>query len=177
MKRTHMLTGQYGNSVLATQGVGSHLCYVKGNTKVVSISPTGVRIETDTHHNVISVYPLGRPGTYLALDDRPGYSIIDGSTGSLFKGSSSSFPLLNNTHVSPMGNYLVGIEQKSQRLVAYQIRKTSLEKLCFETVSYPIGFNLASVTDTGHIIISNPCLLYTSPSPQDRQKSRMPSSA
>ena len=26
-------------------------------------------------------------------------------------------------------------------------------------------------------ILSNPCLLYTSPSPRDRQKSRMPSSA
>ena len=27
------------------------------------------------------------------------------------------------------------------------------------------------------ICITNPCLLYTSPSPRDRQKSRMPSSA
>ena len=28
-----------------------------------------------------------------------------------------------------------------------------------------------------HTILSNTCLLYTSPSPRDRQKSRMPSSA
>ena len=29
----------------------------------------------------------------------------------------------------------------------------------------------------GEILIENHCLLYTSPSPRDRQKSRMPSSA
>ena len=32
-------------------------------------------------------------------------------------------------------------------------------------------------TCTPEQIIKNPCLLYTSPSPRDRQKSRMPSSA
>ena len=31
--------------------------------------------------------------------------------------------------------------------------------------------------DSGTIDIANTCLLYTSPSPRDRQKSRMPSSA
>ena len=29
----------------------------------------------------------------------------------------------------------------------------------------------------GHVLLPNTCLLYTSPSPRDRQKSRMPSSA
>ena len=46
---------------------------------------------------------------------------------------------------------------------------------------------MSGVTDTasfqmeaseeGFAILSNDCLLYTSPSPRDRQKSRMPSSA
>ena len=31
--------------------------------------------------------------------------------------------------------------------------------------------------DLGGVEVGNPCLLYTSPSPRDRQKSRMPSSA
>ena len=35
----------------------------------------------------------------------------------------------------------------------------------------------ASGTSDGRGTIPNPCLLYTSPSPRDRQKSRMPSSA
>ena len=34
-----------------------------------------------------------------------------------------------------------------------------------------------AVHDLSLIHISEPCLLYTSPSPRDRQKSRMPSSA
>ena len=35
----------------------------------------------------------------------------------------------------------------------------------------------ARLTQHGHTIQSMACLLYTSPSPRDRQKSRMPSSA
>ena len=37
------------------------------------------------------------------------------------------------------------------------------------------SFNVSSVTDDSGTV--NTCLLYTSPSPRDRQKSRMPSSA
>ena len=36
---------------------------------------------------------------------------------------------------------------------------------------------LQSALDVGHLDKNKPCLLYTSPSPRDRQKSRMPSSA
>ena len=43
------------------------------------------------------------------------------------------------------------------------------------------GFDFLSISDHFHPWISrqgnSPCLLYTSPSPRDRQKSRMPSSA
>ena len=35
----------------------------------------------------------------------------------------------------------------------------------------------ATILDIGQADIHNTCLLYTSPSPRDRQKSRMPSSA
>ena len=34
-----------------------------------------------------------------------------------------------------------------------------------------------NVTQTSQVVLTTPCLLYTSPSPRDRQKSRMPSSA
>ena len=42
------------------------------------------------------------------------------------------------------------------------------------TYDVPTG---SAPTDTPIVIAPNPCLLYTSPSPRDRQKSRMPSSA
>ena len=41
----------------------------------------------------------------------------------------------------------------------------------------PITDKAASVVATSRNAIHNICLLYTSPSPRDRQKSRMPSSA
>ena len=42
------------------------------------------------------------------------------------------------------------------------------------TIRFQIGSSYFSSTDT---LTNNSCLLYTSPSPRDRQKSRMPSSA
>ena len=55
------------------------------------------------------------------------------------------------------------------------------------TVAISDSFNVSSITDenTGRYFVNfttdfdntNYCLLYTSPSPRDRQKSRMPSSA
>ena len=39
------------------------------------------------------------------------------------------------------------------------------------------GLNLWTVTQETKAVSSGTCLLYTSPSPRDRQKSRMPSSA
>ena len=40
-----------------------------------------------------------------------------------------------------------------------------------------VEFKLVIVRTTGDVVLDKPCLLYTSPSPRDRQKSRMPSSA
>ena len=59
-------------------------------------------------------------------------------------------------------------------------RKTNMPKKVFlatnisEILSGPI---LVKYKDPGCPTISYTCLLYTSPSPRDRQKSRMPSSA
>ena len=36
---------------------------------------------------------------------------------------------------------------------------------------------IGMITEDPYSVVNNPCLLYTSPSPRDRQKSRMPSSA
>ena len=58
------------------------------------------------------------------------------------------------------------------------------ENGCTETVEVEVDFNTISVIDPlAFNMFPNPsngditCLLYTSPSPRDRQKSRMPSSA
>ena len=57
----------------------------------------------------------------------------------------------------------------------------SLEILEVEYSCSPGGIDLFEVYDKTDIPLSVPiyetCLLYTSPSPRDRQKSRMPSSA
>ena len=49
----------------------------------------------------------------------------------------------------------------------------TVAKLVFENLIKEIEKRLTYMTDKG----GNCCLLYTSPSPRDRQKSRMPSSA
>ena len=59
------------------------------------------------------------------------------------------------------------------------------KKVILKTVLFSLGFSLvfisfgATASLIGNILLenSNTCLLYTSPSPRDRQKSRMPSSA
>ena len=54
-----------------------------------------------------------------------------------------------------------------------------LQKLC-QAENVPLNFEMAAVKDMVEIakrIKPQACLLYTSPSPRDRQKSRMPSSA
>ena len=50
--------------------------------------------------------------------------------------------------------------------------KSDLEKLLSDN-----SFNIVKTEDIGRRQLAYTCLLYTSPSPRDRQKSRMPSSA
>ena len=48
---------------------------------------------------------------------------------------------------------------------------------CLEILSQRIRHSMLSLRITCAVPVFYPCLLYTSPSPRDRQKSRMPSSA
>ena len=45
------------------------------------------------------------------------------------------------------------------------------------TARYGVRFQIVAVSDLMKGSLYNPCLLYTSPSPRDRTRSRMPSSA
>ena len=62
----------------------------------------------------------------------------------------------------------------------FAIAETSFEAMRKENASQSIlvsGESGAGKTETAKQIMHYLCLLYTSPSPRDRQKSRMPSSA
>ena len=54
---------------------------------------------------------------------------------------------------------------------------TEVASLTFERLGMCRGKELALSRDTADATGDTSCLLYTSPSPRDRQKSRMPSSA
>ena len=54
-----------------------------------------------------------------------------------------------------------------------QLEEATFEKYKFKQELDTLSRSLSETKDTLH----NTCLLYTSPSPRDRQKSRMPSSA
>ena len=63
---------------------------------------------------------------------------------------------------------------------AMVVRATSWEAFIGNQESgYDVGFAQTSITEERKKVFdfTTPCLLYTSPSPRDRQKSRMPSSA
>ena len=74
-------------------------------------------------------------------------------------------------------NYLSGIETVKKLVDEF-------DKLSNQICTVGMGIPGFSSNDTGLVTNANsmwlndkPCLLYTSPSPRDRQKSRMPSSA
>ena len=58
--------------------------------------------------------------------------------------------------------------------VSHEIRETDAEPVLEFVLS---GAEINSIVDQAFVTLSSFCLLYTSPSPRDRQKSRMPSSA
>ena len=59
----------------------------------------------------------------------------------------------------------------------FQLSTQSAQRIVAE-IGGIVGQNINMMDAQGYIIAStDPCLLYTSPSPRDRQKSRMPSSA
>ena len=69
----------------------------------------------------------------------------------------------------PMLHYVYNSAAKFFSNVYLAICDQTVEEYCTENNIQYI------MTDSGHV--SGSCLLYTSPSPRDRQKSRMPSSA
>ena len=74
------------------------------------------------------------------------------------------------------GEQLILKQVQTKGLKASEVRATKQETAVLNHVSHPyiIGYH-DTFEDKGVVFIV--CLLYTSPSPRDRQKSRMPSSA
>ena len=69
-------------------------------------------------------------------------------------------------------HYFKSVKQSIIMVRKGKQKKARLERLKNEIVDYVIAVDQCSASDIVHH-----CLLYTSPSPRDRQKSRMPSSA
>ena len=93
-------------------------------------------------------------------------------------------PRKNKQNLSAIGVGLTAKQMKRRKPINSESMRdieplTENQKKLFE--SYDEGKNLIAygVAGTGKTFISlyKACLLYTSPSPRDRQKSRMPSSA
>ena len=95
--------------------------------------------------------------------------------------------LINNAAVYPKVNFLK--ETADEWLTAININLGGVANCCKAVLPHMIQagtgriFNVGSFADRGPIpessayATSKGCLLYTSPSPRDREKSRMPSSA
>ena len=70
-------------------------------------------------------------------------------------------------------------EEQEKVLTDFDLR--IIDKDDFDLLHYTVGIISKRLAETNHKMITdvdpNTCLLYTSPSPRDRQKSRMPSSA
>ena len=88
---------------------------------------------------------------------------------STFRGDSAFFTWVYRIAINLAKNYVASSSYKKQRM------NTSIEDGEIEIRSYE-GSELSLIHDESMKDIRN-CLLYTSPSPRDRQKSRMPSSA
>ena len=82
------------------------------------------------------------------------------------------------TGASPVGLGAVPtqVQEGQERVIAYASRAlTEVERRYSQTEREALG--LLWGCETFHMYLYGICLLYTSPSPRDRQKSRMPSSA
>ena len=74
-------------------------------------------------------------------------------------------------------NALFGEEYTMHENQHEEIYVTENSERSFEEELKLSGFGAAPVKDEGSAITYDTCLLYTSPSPRDRTRSRMPSSA
>ena len=66
-------------------------------------------------------------------------------------------------------------EESTEKVVALQTMY--IKDISFEAPNSPDVFLETDISPETKINLSNTCLLYTSPSPRDRTRSRMPSSA
>ena len=80
-----------------------------------------------------------------------------------------------------LGGTVVGTGTKQEKLDALKKNYPDLKIKKFDLAEHSgiEKFIESAISEMGglDILINNACLLYTSPSPRDRQKSRMPSSA
>ena len=82
-----------------------------------------------------------------------------------------------------MRRYKIKIEYDGTPFVGWQFQKNGLsiqeviQKAIFNFSKEKIVLTGAGRTDSGVHALAQVCLLYTSPSPRDRTRSRMPSSA
>ena len=91
--------------------------------------------------------------------------------------------LAENGTLDRFGVELIGADLKAiQKAEDRKLFKQAMERIGVHVCPSGIASNLEEAESVGTSISSypriiRPCLLYTSPSPRDRQKSRMPSSA
>ena len=76
-------------------------------------------------------------------------------------------------------DFFYDVEEGVEKTIPYQVRigDPRLELLDFEILDLEKTLPGATLTENPNKAKDTICLLYTSPSPRDRQKSRMPSSA
>ena len=86
----------------------------------------------------------------------------------------TAFGFAANTH----GKYAVSIETSINHITALEKGDYLVAEAVIDVTKTKVGFNIIEVKRNDEIVaLFKGCLLYTSPSPRDRQKSRMPSSA
>ena len=80
--------------------------------------------------------------------------------------------------------FLIGGKMKYLKIIAFTLTSLFFSKLAFAETAPGFGSwdDVLSAADGGQVNVymwggSDACLLYTSPSPRDRTRSRMPSSA
>ena len=108
--------------------------------------------------------------TKILISDVQGNAIAWSSAGTMgFKGSRKSTPYAAQMAAEDAGKKA---QEHGVRTLEVEVQGPGSGRESALRALAAVGFNITSIRDVTPI-----CLLYTSPSPRDRQKSRMPSSA
>ena len=97
---------------------------------------------------------------------------LDGATGSMVFGGRSELSAGEKFDMQPAPERIDRLADRVARLVALRHTPIAERKVAIVLFNFPPNSGAAGTA--AHLSV---CLLYTSPSPRDRQKSRMPSSA